>query len=148
MELPRNKNPWHDRFARPDDTDFEHLYEPDRLDVLGQLRDMVGTRTGAKPTPEWRGIAWRWTLVFTRPDEQEPWAYIIPADERPIVALPVPANPLSPAELKKTPGFIRDRVLHAPRVGQICWVELPIDSQTQAAELERFIDRVTEPQPA
>ncbi|MEL6497586.1 MAG: hypothetical protein AAF937_12105 [Planctomycetota bacterium] len=148
MELRPSKNPWHDRFALPKDSDLMQLYEAEQLEVFELLNAMIGSRTGGKPTHQWRGIAWRWTLVYSRPGEDEPWAYVIPAEGCPLVALPVPANPLAPAELKRTPAFIRDRVLHAPRVGQICWIELPIESVARVHDLEKFIDRVTEPQMA
>lgn len=142
------KNPWHDRFARPEAADLARLYEPERAAVLDHLLDMIGTRTGARPATEWRGIAWRWTLVFTRPTDAEPWAYIIPTDERPTLALPVPANPLPQAQLKRMARFIRDTIRHAPRVGRVCWIEFPIETAGQIDDLRTFIDLVTEPQPA
>ncbi len=148
MALLRKKNPWHDRFAQPTPADLESLYEDTTATVFDDLCRMIGSRTEAKPSTQWRGIAWRWTLVYTRPGDDEPWAYLIPAPGRPILALPVPANPLPPSELKRTPRFIRDTIVHAPRVGRICWIEFPVDSPSQMADLERFIDRVTEPQPA
>ncbi|MEO0631286.1 MAG: hypothetical protein AAFY46_11280 [Planctomycetota bacterium] len=140
------KNPWHDRFARPRIEDLARLYEDPEVAVLEFLRDAVGERTGAAPAIEWRGIAWKWTLVYTRPSEAEAWAYIIPTAGSPTVAVPVPANPLSPADLKRTPRFIRDAIPLAPRVGQVLWLELAIESMANAEGLLAFIDLATEPQ--
>lgn len=142
------RNPWHDRFARPNMVDLKRLYEPDTYIVFDALQSIIAERTESHPDIAWRGVAWRWTLVYTRPGDEEPWAYIIPSEQFPTLALPVLAEPLPPSELKRIPRFIRDKLLHAPRVGQVCWIECAPESTAQVTDLARFIDRVTEPQPA
>ena len=147
MSSTPDRNPWHDRFAEPTVADLADLYEPEIADVLTALRDLIAGRTGAQPAVEWRGIAWRWTLAYRRPGEDEPWAYVIPTADRPTISIPVPVDPLSSAQLRRAPRFIRDGLRTAPRIGQVCWLETRIETQGHVADLERFIAIVTEAQP-
>ncbi len=147
MPNQTTKNPWHDRFASPTTDDLHRLY-PDEPEVFGCLLELIESRTGAPPAIEWRGIAWRWTLVYRRAGDEEPWAYVIPSERCPILTFPAPANPLPPSDLKRMPRFIRESVLHAPRVGQVCWIESPVETPSQVQELDRFLAMITEAQPA
>ncbi|MEO1584829.1 MAG: DUF3788 family protein [Planctomycetota bacterium] len=148
MHTPAETNPWQSRFADPTLHDLASFYNSEGLRIFELLFESIEERTGAAPRTEWRGIAWKWTLTFTRPTDDEPWAYIIPAAEFPVVAIPIPAAPLKPAELRRMPRFIRERILHAPRVGQVRWLELSVTSESQLTDLDKFIGRVTEPQHA
>lgn len=139
---------WLDRFTTPTLEALTRSYPDPYASLAGSLVEALVSRTRRKATVEWRGVPWRWTGVFRRSGETEPWAYFVPSHEAPVLAMPVPADLLTQhTDSQAIPRGLRDAIERAPLVGQIRWAEWPVTSEAVLDELIGLIDRICEPYP-
>ncbi|MGP1272908.1 MAG: hypothetical protein ACTS22_06205 [Phycisphaerales bacterium] len=136
---------WLDRFSKPTAEALLRGYPQESADLLADLVSELTSRTGRAPTVQWMGIPWRWSIAFRRSSDAEPWAFLVPMDEAPVLAMPLAADVLDGPAGRALPKSLRDPIARAPMVGQVRWAEWPLLSHHAATELLSFIDLVCEP---
>lgn len=137
--------PWRDRFATPTLDGLLARYEPEARGRARKIAADLEARSSRKPTLEWMGVAWCWTLVFRRRGEAEPWAYLVPGPDAPTVAVPISADALPPGPVRRLPKPIREALTRAPRIGALRWTEAVMTSDGSWSEFQQMIDLMVEP---
>jgi hypothetical protein len=137
--------PWRDRFATPTIEELLARYEHEPRALAVRIATDLEARSSKKPSLEWMGVAWCWTLVFRRRGEAEPWAYLVPGPDTPTVAVPIPAQALPAGPVRRLPKPVREALSRSPRIGALRWTEAAMTSNSSWSEFQQLIDLMVEP---
>jgi len=92
--------------------------------------------SGVRESIVWQGVPWRWTFIYRHEaDSQRGLAYLIPQPEKPLLAIPLPAEVVAALQPRKLSRSIRDVIVHAPSVAGLRWATWEIQSESQVEEL-------------
>lgn len=142
MPAPRTRRaPWEDRFSQPTEAEVLAHYPRQLLCCANAARKALQSRLGARESLQWKGIPWRWTFVYTRPNSAFE-AYLVPIPAAPRLVLTVPAGEALPYLDRHTPRTIRDAFVSAVRVGPNLWPGWDLTLRAQVDEIAEFLDRV------
>lgn len=126
---------WDDRFRSPT---VDQLRAPMIKQLVGAFdsaRERL-TDLGLSEEVIWKGIPWRWTVAFTRSDDDERGSvYLVPQPARPYLVLAMPMDVLTKLPVRRLSKFVRDAILHAPCVAGIYWPQWDIQTKGQVEEV-------------
>ena len=141
------RSPWEDRFSTPTQDLLLGQYEGNARSLAETALAELEQITGAKPSLEWLGLSWKWTLVARVPGETEPSAYFVPTPDWPSIALPVPLPIAEDILHRRGSKYLRDVLVHATQVGQTRWAQWSIQGKAQLADVLRLDQGIVQGQP-
>ncbi len=134
---------WEDRFREPTP---EELLRSITSQVGGELarefRKRLLAFDGVSEKPDWQGVPWRWTLVYTCVmDPTRAFAYIIPDPAKAQLSIPLTAAMVQTLPLKRMKKAARDGILYSRFVAGVYWPCWQLDAVSQLDELFEIVQR-------
>jgi hypothetical protein len=130
------KSRWEDRFRTPTESDLLSGYAKPLGACVEAVRAGLAELSGVRESLTWQGVPWRWTFIYRHEaDTQRGLAYLVPQPDKPLLAIPLPAEVVAALQPRKLSRSIRDVIVHAPSVAGLRWATWEIQSETQVEEL-------------
>ena len=126
---------WEDRYRTPTVHDLLAGVDAGRADLVRWVRDSLRALEGVEEAVAWQGIPWRWSLSYTLPAAEHPWAYLVLQPSHPVLAIPITVEIIAELADKRYTRAIRDGIALAPMVGAVRWTQWELFSRTQAEEV-------------
>ncbi len=131
---------WQDRFRAPSPDELVDAFNKQTGSLIQHTRERLRAGEGVKEELSLQGV-WNWTFVFRVPNDSPlGWAYLVPDPAKPRVAVPVPDDIITELPIRKLSKFIRDGLVHAPRVDGIRWATWDLLNKTQAGDIVALAD--------
>ena len=119
--MPKQTRPtrplWHDRFSRPEIDDLIEAIGRDHRSHFVKLREHLGKTEELTETLEWRGLPWRWALVYRLADDEEAVVYLVPNPEVPSAVMHVTHGEARDLPVRKFSRYVREGLGSAPSGG-------------------------------
>ena len=144
MTAKATRLPWEDRWSTPT---LEQLLEPieeNRRKIIDTLISRIGEYEGVGSNLAWHGISWRWTLELplTIDGQTQPFIYIVPNPEAPIVCVPMPQDVVDRLPLKRLNRFIREGIRSAKCAVDTQWAKWTPSAGTEVEHLMDLVKRL------
>ena len=138
---------WTDKFTVPPIESLLDEFSDELRPRIDELRAQIRTVKGVREQLSWRGIPWRWTLVYKlRGQPGHALAYLIVDPSAPRVSVPLTADQVCALELNTLSKAQGDALLDGTKVGSQLWASFEIGENSNAEDIMRML-RAAQSQP-
>lgn len=139
---PGRQLAWENRFESPEPEDLGSHYNKQVRNLIEAARERLFKYEGVEEHISWEGLPWRWTMVFTLPnDPTRAWAYLVPHPDAPQLSVPLTGEMLDTLPLRRMKKHIREGVQFATRVDNTLWPTWDITSKSQLDDVLDVVKR-------
>jgi len=139
---PHPKSPWTDRFRQPSLDELRSHYDKQACSLVDRAREMLLDFEGVREGIEWHGVPWRWTLVYTCPDDPtRAWAYLVPSPEKPQIVVPLTTEMIESIPVHRLKKHVRDGIRGGRQVADICWASWDIGTRNELEDVVSLAKR-------
>lgn len=133
---PGRQLAWENRFQTPEVEDLGSHYNKQVRNLIDSARELLSGFDGVEEQVSWEGLPWRWTMVFTMPnDPTRAWAYLVPHPEAPQLSVPLTGEMIDALPLRRMKKHIRDGVAFGTRVDNTLWATWEITSKSHLQDV-------------